>query len=96
MSGVLNMVPYRNLYKTLEMENDKTPKPASEEYDVENPQNLNVPKFNSSTDKRESSEKPAVENMNDQELVEDNRPPDTDLGNERDDHEDDKERIISK
>jgi len=78
------------------MENDKTPKPASEEYDVENPQNLNVPKFNSSTDKRESNERPAVENMNDHKPAEDQRPPDTDLGNERDDDEDEKERIISK
>lgn len=78
------------------MENDKAPKPASEEYDVENPQNLNVPKFNSSTDKRDSHEKPAVENLDDQKPAEDQRPPDTDLGNERDDDEDEKERIISK
>ena len=78
------------------MENDKSPKPASEEYDVENPQNLNLPKFNSSTDKRESHETPAVEHMDGQQSVEDQRPPDTDLGNERDDDEEEKERIISK
>ncbi len=84
-------------FKATDMESDKTPKPASEHYDVENPQNLNIPKFNSSTDKRESHERPAIENLNDQDQpLHDQRPPHTDLGNKRDDDEADEERIIDK
>ena len=78
------------------MTDNKTPNPDSEKYDVEKPQDLNVPKFNSSTDRLTSQGTPATENLNDQEPVDQQEGPKTDLGNERDDNEDDRERIISK
>lgn len=36
----------------------------SEHYNTEKPQDQNIPKYNSTTDHRESSELPAVENLN--------------------------------
>jgi hypothetical protein len=42
------------------MENQTTPKPDSEEYDVEHPENTATPQFNSSTEKREGSKLPAI------------------------------------
>lgn len=82
------------------MNKDKTPQPGSEDYDVEQPQELNIPKFNSSTEKRGSDELPAVENMDGMKkpVQPENRGqkslPDTNLGNDRDDYEDEKEKII--
>ena len=82
------------------MENKATPTPDSENYNVEKPQDLNIPKFNSATDKRSGGELPAIENMNDQQEKvepEDSRRtnlPATDLGNDRSDDEKDDERII--
>ena len=82
------------------MENKHTPKPESDEYNVEETQDLNVPKYNSATDKRTGGELPAIENMNDQDEQvkpeDSNRSnmPDADLGNDRDEDEDDAEKII--
>jgi hypothetical protein len=82
------------------MENQTTPKPDSEEYDVEHPEKTATPQFNSSTEKREGSKLPAIENMNDEDEKVDpkdsNRTnmPETDLGNDPVDEEKDKERII--
>ncbi|TDQ11938.1 hypothetical protein [Pedobacter metabolipauper] len=84
------------------MENNKqTPKPESEDYNVEKPQDLNVPRFNSSTDKRTDAELPEIENLNDQPTDfekerENGDLPNTHLGNKRDEDEDEQERIISK
>lgn len=82
------------------MKNRKTPQPGSKEYDVENTQNLNMPEFNSSTDRRESSEWPSVENLDHQYTEKVDRSenfeiPKTNLGNERDDDEEEKERLIT-
>lgn len=80
------------------MKNDRTPQPGSEKYNVEKPQDLNTPKYKSATDKRDSNELPGVENMNDQQIdisrTHDTELPNPDLGNERDDDEDEKEKII--
>lgn len=84
------------------MKNKQTPKPGSEEYDVERPQDLQKPKFNSTTDRRESHELPAVENMSGLEddarevNTDPARLPKTDLGNDRDEDEEDRERIINR
>lgn len=82
------------------MKNRKTPKPGSEEYDVENTQNLNLPEFNSGTDRRKSNELPSVENLDHQPAEETNGSkdleiPETNLGNERDEDEDERERLIT-
>ncbi len=89
------------------MKNRKTPKPGSKEYDVENTQNLNMPEFHSSTNRRESSELPPVENL-DYQYIEDEdqytegtdrsrnlEMPENRLGNERDDDEDEQEKLIN-
>ena len=80
------------------MEKNKTPKPDSSAYDVEKTEDLNVPKFNSTTQKRTAADLPADENMNNQsgepKDVHDDRLPDTNLGNSRDDDEAEKEKII--
>lgn len=87
------------------MENRKVPKPDSEEYDVDNPQNLNTPKFNSSTERRNSPELPADENLNDLHENKDNKDPvkdeqgnqelpNTNLGNDREEGEAKDEKII--
>jgi hypothetical protein len=48
-------------------EEQNKPKVAvSEHYDPENPQNQNVPKYNSTTDRREGAGVPAIENLNHQ------------------------------
>lgn len=81
------------------MENKKTPKPGSPEYPVEETQKLNTPTFNSSG-KKAGDELPPVENMNDQQTVIDTdnaidvTVPHTNLGNPRDQDEDERERII--
>lgn len=82
------------------MKTRKTPQPGSKEYDVENTQNLNMPEFNSSTDRRESGEWPSVENLDHQYTEKVERPenfevPETNLGNERDDDEEEKEKLIT-
>ncbi|MES2457777.1 MAG: hypothetical protein V4594_19620 [Bacteroidota bacterium] len=82
------------------MKNSNTPAPGSEDYDVNQPQDLNKPKYNSTTEKRGSAELPAVENMNDQQQhidthqANDTSGPETDLGNDRAENEKEKERII--
>jgi len=83
------------------MEQQKTPKPGEENYPVDRPQDLNIPRFNSATDKQDSSKQPPVENMNDQQKeiintdhINDTSVPSPDLGNERGSKEDDRERII--
>jgi hypothetical protein len=82
------------------MDHNSTPKPESEEYDIEHPQNLNIPKFNSDTEKLEGAGRPGVEHLND---ADENPTPDdsdkrdtpeTDLGNNPSDDEGDSERII--
>lgn len=84
------------------MKKTKTPKPGSKEYNVEKTEDLNTPEFHSSTDKRDSHELPAIENMNGEEGQAekiDNDPvhlPETDLGNDREKNEKDRERIIRK
>ena len=103
------------------MENTKNDKrtetPDNEGYDINNPQNLTQPKFNSTTEHREGSGLPYVENLNQTEGKKDelkpskndnNDPlssrndeslhgntPKSDLGNgQRDEDEDEKEKII--
>jgi hypothetical protein len=83
------------------MNTDATPKPESDDYDVNHPENLTTPKFNSDTDKREGAKLSAIENMNNEdekvEPEDSNRSkmPETDLGNNPDDdNEKERERII--
>jgi hypothetical protein len=84
------------------MKNKKTPKPGSKEYNVEKTEDLNMPEFHSSTDKRDSRELPAIENMNGNEAsagkvkTDSERLPETDLGNDRSENEKERERIIRK
>jgi len=53
-------------------EEENKPKVAvSEHYDPENPQNQNLPKYNSTTDHREGPGVPAIENLNHQDGLED-------------------------
>lgn len=54
-----------------EEEDNQAKVPGSEHYDPENPQNQNVPKFNSTTEHREGAELPAIENLNHQDGLED-------------------------
>lgn len=81
------------------MNNNKTPKPGDPEYPVNQPQQLNTPKFNSSG-KRSGDEIPPVENLNDQQSetagvnTVDVSGPDVNLGNERNKNEKQRERII--
>ncbi|HKG06260.1 MAG TPA: hypothetical protein VKB19_07380 [Pedobacter sp.] len=83
------------------MRKDKTPTPGSSDYPVNQPQKLNVPKF-SSSGRKAGDEVPPVENMNDELTVIDNHnavdmdQPETNLGNQRDEDEDQQERIISR
>jgi len=82
------------------MANNKTPNPDSDQYDVNHPENNAHPQFNSSTDKREDAELPAIENMNDEDEKvkpeDSNRTklPESDLGNDPKDDEAENERII--
>lgn len=74
------------------MKNRETPKPGSEKYDVNKTEDLTTPKYHSSTDRRNSYELPATENLNDQpenipdEKITENDIPITNLGNKRDDN----------
>lgn len=83
------------------MKNANTPAPGSKEYPVNDPQKLNKPKFNSSG-RSTNDELPPVENMNDElpeidtENAVDVSQPEPDLGNPRDEDEDEKERIIKR
>ena len=83
------------------MKNRKTPKPGSEHYNVEKTDDLNNPKYHSSTDRRSSHELPATENLNDKpenrpnEKIQDKDLPKTNLGNKRRDDEDEREKIIT-
>jgi hypothetical protein len=45
-------------------EEQKSKAPDNEEYDIDNPQNLTQPQFNSTTTHREDPGVPAVENLN--------------------------------
>lgn len=82
------------------MEQKRTPAPGSAQYNPDQPQELNIPEFNSTTEKRKSGELPAVENMNDEQQhinPHDAHPADTprtNLGNERKPDEKEKEKII--
>lgn len=72
--------------------------PGSDEYDVNHPQNIQTPSFNSATEKRDTDELPGVENLNlsnngDQKKPEDGGSlfgpdADTDLGNSEKPEED--------
>ena len=81
------------------MKTRKTPQPGSKEYDVENTQNLNMPEFNSSTDRRKSGERPSVENLDQYaeslDRSENLEVPETNLGNKRDDDEEQDEKLIT-
>lgn len=82
------------------MSENKTPKPGSPDYPVDQPQDLTQPKFRSDGQKEDTSDLPPVENLNDQQTetkanpANDTSRPRTDLGNDRDEDEEDKERII--
>lgn len=81
------------------MKNRHTPKPGSARYNVEKPEQLNVPEYHSSTDRRKSHELPATENLNDQ-ADQDNRAsehasPETNLGNPRRRNDGDREKLIT-
>jgi hypothetical protein len=98
-------------------EDQKDKAPDNEHYDVNNPQNITQPQFNSTSTHREGAKLPAVENLN--QTKEENKAPEdknsfntatdlpendesltgnstgTDLGNgEREQEDDDTERII--
>ena len=82
------------------MENKKTPQPGSAEYDVNKTEELNTPKYNSTSERRESHELPAVEHFDehpvqdlDSETVQNT--PNPDLGNKREGDEEDREKIIT-
>jgi len=82
-------------------ENQATPQPGTPEYQVEKTEELNKPKFNSGTDRRDSEELPAVEQKDahlssDEKSTEhDQNIPEADLGNQRDeDKEQEDEKII--
>jgi len=83
------------------MENRETPKPGSAKYDVEKTEELNTPKYHSSTDRRNSHELPATENLNDQSENRINKKiqhkdlPKTNLGNKRKEDEKQREKIIT-
>lgn len=81
------------------MKNQKIPKPGSSEYKVEKTETLNIPKYNSSTDHRNSEELPATENLNDQttntKTDPDQMPPKPNMGNKRADDEDEREKLIT-
>lgn len=72
--------------------------PGGENYDVNNPQNITTPTFNSTTDGRDTDDLPGVENLNlsnngDQELPENDQSlfgsdSKTDLGNSQKPEED--------
>lgn len=82
------------------MNEKKTPKPGSPDYPINHPQDLTQPKFRSDGQKEDTSDLPPVENLNDQETeteanaTHDTSRPRTNLGNKRDEDEEDKERII--
>lgn len=80
------------------MKKPETPKPGSAAYDVEKTQDLNTPKYHSSTDRRSSHELPATENMNDQpeDRTDHKDLPKTDLGNKRSEDEEQREKIINR
>ncbi|WEK18253.1 MAG: hypothetical protein P0Y49_15790 [Candidatus Pedobacter colombiensis] len=70
------------------MKKHKIPGPGSKEYDIENPQNLNIPTYHSSTDYRSSKELPSVENLDNESIseaedAEDLEVTKTNLGNKR-------------
>lgn len=53
-------------------EEENKPKVAvSEHYDSENPQNQNLPKYNSTTEHRDGSKLPATENLNQEHGIKD-------------------------
>ncbi|SDL81492.1 hypothetical protein SAMN04487898_12579 [Pedobacter sp. ok626] len=78
----------------------ETPEPGSKKYNVEKTEDLTTPKYHSSTDRRNSNELPAIENLNDQfentlnETIMDEEVPKTNLGNKRKDDEKQREKII--
>nr|WP_068890324.1 hypothetical protein [Pedobacter panaciterrae] len=83
------------------MKNQKTPKPGSRQYDPRKTEALNTPKYHSSSDRRNSDELPAAENLNDQlqgtadEKIKEQDIPKTDLGNKRNGNEKQREKIIT-
>jgi hypothetical protein len=89
-------------------EDNKSQKSANTEgYDVNHPQNLNKPVFNSTTDHRDTNGLPGVENLDNQLMDEKQAPQNierltgssatTDLDNgERNDEDRDEERIIDR
>lgn len=84
------------------MKNRATPKPGSKKYNIEKTEDLNTPKYHSSSDTRHNSELPAIENLNDQPENEMNRTikeqyiPKPDLGNKRKKNEKQREKIIAR
>ena len=81
------------------MKKNKTPKPGSPEYPLNETQKLNIPKFNSAG-KKPGDEIPPVENMNDQQMVIDTTNsvdleiPSTNLGNSENGNDGARERLI--
>jgi hypothetical protein len=97
---------------------NKFKSPDNEGYDINNPQNITKPAFNSNTDKRSSEGLPQTENLN-QQNDENNQlhanetsnkadidtkndesltgnAPDTDLGNDREEEDPEKDKLIKK
>lgn len=89
-----------NKSKNKDMKDHETPKPGSPEYPVNRPQDLTQPKFRSDGQNGDTDGLPPVENLNDQERETEidsaagSSRPRTDLGNDRDEDEEDRERII--
>lgn len=83
------------------MKKQETPKPGSKDYDTSKTQDLNMPKYHSSTDRRASHELPSTENLNDQqqgkgeEKIKEQDAPKTNLGNKPSPDEKQREKIIT-
>ncbi len=83
-----------------------SPKPGSAEYPIEKPQDLQRPEFNSTSEQRSSEELPAVEHIEEESGLDEKEknasrmeqqkkmPAKSDLGNDRDEEEAERERII--
>lgn len=80
------------------MKNQTTPKPGTAGYNPESPKDLNMPKYHSISDRRDSKELPGTENLNDQVNEEQDQPlpksPKTNLGNNKN-KDPESEKLIS-
>lgn len=89
----------KNEHKSQAENRKATPKPGSADYNVEETEKLTTPQFHSSTDRRNSAELPATENLDDQkeipQTIPDSAPSEPNLGNKRSDDENEREKLIT-